>query len=279
MGAKKWVIGIFVTVLFLPVIAIMWLFSGSGMCGEGQEVVASSTLYEIIWHHSDCGATTDYNTTVYFKDTRTGEEQVLLEGYGRPTLDINWRDDQVNIKLEKIRELYDITDMVQMQDGYSVSVTDVRESDNVRIMNKDKTWTLGQSKQGDTNLIVRYDTELKSKVNTADYPIRMGVAVPITLNEGNHEILANLEDKIIKLLGNDGVIYVVLSASDLSLNEFIQTNALGNFKEYVFYVKRGYDFETLHNTLKQEFPELDVQMYAEEDLSWAGYEEFAHLRK
>ena len=143
-------------------------------------------------------------------------------------------------------------------------------------------WAIGRSRQSGINLVIRYNTELKSKVNPNDYPIRMGVAVPIVLEESNNNILANLEDKIIELIGDDGVIYLVVSSSGYGLKKFfrfIKTNSSNDFKEFAFYMKRGYDFKELHNTLKENFTELDIQMYAEEDPDWNGYEEYADLRR
>jgi len=116
-------------------------------------------------------------------------------------------------------------------------------------------------------MIIRVSSGYKDAAGHPDYPIKMGVAVPLNYTDG--EMIGNLknsiEDSIEGILnkGEKGVLVTIIT----SLGE-------QKFLEFVSYTKSELDFKSLHEQLINTFPKEEVQMYAERDLKWDTYLSF-----
>ena len=117
------------------------------------------------------------------------------------------------------------------------------------------------------NLIVRINIGYKDATGHPDYPIKMGVALPfIAENTDSIHIIKNtIEDTINDLLGmgTNGIVVAVITC--LSKQKFI---------EFLSYTRNELDFQSIHRTLKEKFPDEDIQMYAEPDLGWKQFKSF-----
>ena len=121
----------------------------------------------------------------------------------------------------------------------------------------------------DTNnqMIIRINSGCKEAAGHPEYPIKMGIAVPLK-GTGDEivELLKNsIEDALEEILneGEKGVLVTVIT----SLGE-------QKFLEFVSYTKSDLNFQAIHENLKAKFPEQEVQMYAEQDTKWSTYLSF-----
>lgn len=80
-----------------------------------------------------------------------------------------------------------------------------------------------------------------------------------------HIIKNTIEDTINDLLGmgTNGIVVAVITC--LSKQKFI---------EFLSYTRNELDFQSIHRTLKEKFPDEDIQMYAEQDLGWKQFKSF-----
>jgi hypothetical protein len=119
--------------------------------------------------------------------------------------------------------------------------------------------------QGEDYTLLRINGGLKEAVGHPDYPIRVGVAVPVESIKDSNPTLEALEDMITERFNEDksGVGCLIITSLDGD-----------QFKEFVFYTKENVDFKTLHEELQEAFPSLEVQFYAEKDPQWSVYKEY-----
>lgn len=115
------------------------------------------------------------------------------------------------------------------------------------------------------HLILRINSGIKEAVGHPEYPIRMGIAIPLNPELVKDPILYSLEDAIEETLKEDT--QGILTVSITGMNEPM-------FRELLYYTKDSIDFATLHKELKDKFPQLEIQMYAEMDPAWDGYKGF-----
>lgn len=126
------------------------------------------------------------------------------------------------------------------------------------------SWSILEAKN--EGLIVRVNAGYKKAIGHPDYPIKMGIALPISSK--HDEAVANLkyqiEDTLEKLFheNNGALVAVVTGMKD------------PKFIEFLSYAKDGLDFASIHKTLKSKFPNEDVQMYAKGDPEWNAYKSF-----
>lgn len=130
-----------------------------------------------------------------------------------------------------------------------------------KLENLEEKWLVMKNDQGDMSFSI--NSCLKESAPVVNYPIRFGIAMPIEeFSKDTFEKLSDLEDSLNNKLNNgiDGV--VLLRIKKFSSEMFV---------EFVTYTKEGLDFENIHEALKEEFPEFDVQAYAKNDPSWEVY--------
>ena len=129
---------------------------------------------------------------------------------------------------------------------------------------KKETWTILEEKT--EGLIVRIKDGYLNCDSCSDYPVRMGVAMPV--KEHNAET-SNLKDSI------EGFLEKMFAKDNSGIFVAVQSGLKGEkFIEFVSYAKTNNDFESIHETLKEAFPLADVQMYAETDPDWEVYKSF-----
>jgi len=139
----------------------------------------------------------------------------------------------------------------------------VKSKKIVQIEDVPDKWSLHQVDSVEGKLISRVLDDFDSVTKKQDYPIRMGVAVPVNdLDSKTQEDLGLVEDELLKVLrqGSLGRLYVVITKLEKK-----------SFREFVAQVKRESDFEGIHSALKEKFSHLDVQMVAVEDKKWDMY--------
>jgi hypothetical protein len=141
---------------------------------------------------------------------------------------------------------------------------------NVTIENLPDEWSISQVENAEGTLIFRVLNRFDSVTEKKEYPIRIGIAVPIELfDDETKRQLEKLEDEIADMLKRDslGRLFGVIS----QLGE-------KQFREFVAQVKKDTDFEAVYNSLRKKFGKLDVQMTASEDTNWKMYTELQRGR-
>jgi hypothetical protein len=114
------------------------------------------------------------------------------------------------------------------------------------------------------SLIVRFNMGIKDAVGHPDYPIRMGIAVPIP-GARDHDLIERLEDFIVHHLQNGKCGVHVAVINKLADEKFV---------EFMCYANEDTNFENFHQMLEAAFPDQEIQMYAGQDPEWQGYISF-----
>ena len=131
-----------------------------------------------------------------------------------------------------------------------------------------ESWSIITEKPNPT--IIRVNTGYKDAIGHPDYPIKMGIAIPVdTHDEATMNVKSEIEDIL-----ND----TLLKKGDGALVAIITGLEGQRFIEFLSYTKRGgIDFAKIHQDLKTRFKDYEVQMYAENDIEWKAYRSFAHV--
>ena len=118
--------------------------------------------------------------------------------------------------------------------------------------------------------IIRINLGYKDAMGHPDYPIKMGIAIPVEVHdETTMEIKSEIEDIL-----ND----ILLKKGDGALVAIITGLEGQKFIEFLSYTKRGgIDFAKIHQDLKDKFKDYEVQMYADNDVKWEAFKSFGHL--
>lgn len=118
--------------------------------------------------------------------------------------------------------------------------------------------------------IIRINMGYKDAIGHPDYPIKMGIAIPVEVHdETTMDIKSEIEDIL-----ND----ILLKKGDGALVAIITGLEGQKFIEFLSYTKRGgIDFAKIHQDLKDKFKDYEVQMYADNDVKWDAFKSFAHL--
>lgn len=127
------------------------------------------------------------------------------------------------------------------------------------------SWSVLEQK--DTGLVIRINDGLKDAAGHPDYPIKMGIAVPIT-NQHAEQIFEQkeqLEKMINDVLGNNGIVTCVINGMKDP-----------KFFEFLIYTKNGLNFDSIGKSLTEKFPDLGIQMYAKLDPKWEAYKSFSN---
>ncbi|OHA81370.1 MAG: hypothetical protein A2675_02920 [Candidatus Yonathbacteria bacterium RIFCSPHIGHO2_01_FULL_51_10] len=125
------------------------------------------------------------------------------------------------------------------------------------------SWSILEEKNKD--LIIRVNTGLKDATGHTDYPIKVGVAIPVKAQDDINSIKNAGEDALDEIWKQEGKGVIVAVITGMSDPRFI---------ELLSYAKKDTDFASLHKTLKDKFPNEDVQMYANEESNWDTYKSF-----
>ena len=131
-----------------------------------------------------------------------------------------------------------------------------------------ESWAMIEEKSNPT--IIRINMGYKDAVGHPDYPIKMGIAIPVEVHDdATMKIKSEIEDTL-----ND----TLLKKEDGSLVAIITGLAGQKFIEFLSYTKRGgVDFAEIHQDLQERFKGHEVQMYTDNDPEWKAYKSFAHI--
>jgi hypothetical protein len=118
--------------------------------------------------------------------------------------------------------------------------------------------------------IIRVNMGYKDAIGHSDYPIKMGIAIPVEQHDDAvMDLKSEIEDILNDILFQTGKGTTVAIITGLELPRFI---------EFLSYTKKGgVDFPKIHQDLKGKFKDYEIQMYAENDPKWLAYNSFAHL--
>jgi hypothetical protein len=135
---------------------------------------------------------------------------------------------------------------------------------NTELTDLPDKWTVLKSESDGSLMIVRMLENMESVSDKKDYPIRVGIAVPVASMDAETQKLLDSLEKVITdsfKTNTQGKLYAVITQ-------------LGSqtFKEYVVQSKSTADFALIHKDLKNTFPQLEIQMVAKEDPNWEMYQ-------
>ena len=131
-----------------------------------------------------------------------------------------------------------------------------------------ESWSIIEEKTIPT--IVRVNMGYRDAIGHPEYPIKMGIAIPV---ENNDEATMKIKSEIEDLLED------ILFKKDIGTLVAIVTGLQGQkFIEFLSYTKKsGVDFPKIHQDLKNKFKDYEVQMYADNDPKWEAYKSFVHI--
>lgn len=136
------------------------------------------------------------------------------------------------------------------------------------ILDYPESWSIIEEMPNPT--LVRINLGYKDAIGHPDYPIKMGIAIPVAVHdEATMKIKSEIEDILndVLLKKGDGAIVAIITG--LEGQKFI---------EFLSYTKRGgIDFAKIHQDLKDKFKDHEIQMFADNDIEWKAYRSFAHL--
>ena len=124
---------------------------------------------------------------------------------------------------------------------------------------------LEAGKDSEIYTLIRINEGIREAAGHPDYPIRVGVAIPVNSLKEENEALNAVEDMLTEQLESKDLGIQVMAVSGMGGQEF---------KEYVFYTKTSVDFKTLHENIQAAFPKYEIQFYAEKDPDWVLYKEY-----
>lgn len=120
-------------------------------------------------------------------------------------------------------------------------------------------------RDGENYSIIRINDGIKEAAGHPEYPIRIGLAIPVDSLKDENMALYEVEDMLTEQLESKGLGIQVMAVSGMDGQEF---------KEFVFYTKESVDFKTLHEDIQAAFPKYEIQFYAEKDSNWSIYLEY-----
>ncbi len=129
-----------------------------------------------------------------------------------------------------------------------------------------ENWTMLEGgKDSEIYTLIRINSGIKEATGHPDYPIRVGVAIPVNSLKDENEALNAVEDLLTEKLESKDLGIQAMAVSGMGGQEF---------KEFVFYTKENVDFKTLHDDIQAAFPKYEIQFYAEKDPDWNVYKEY-----
>ncbi len=126
-------------------------------------------------------------------------------------------------------------------------------------------WSLLQ--EDARGLVLRVNLGYADSIGHPDYPIKMGIAIPIRTEHDEYvsELKESVEVVLDEILSNGEKGAFVAVITGLHAPKFV---------EFLAYAKKDLDFAAIHQTLKVKFPDFEVQMYANADPGWNTYRSF-----
>lgn len=129
-----------------------------------------------------------------------------------------------------------------------------------------ENWLLLEGvRDGEKYTMIRINDGIKEAAGHPDYPIRIGVAIPVDSLKDENKALYEVEDMLTEQLESKGLGIQAMAVSGMESQEF---------KEFVFYTKDSVDFKTLHEDIQAAFPKYEIQFYAEKDSDWSVYKDY-----
>jgi hypothetical protein len=127
----------------------------------------------------------------------------------------------------------------------------------------EEKWALAHIRDPDRgDLILRIDEAADTPPNVAAFPIRVGIAVPLS-TAADFTIIDPLEHQIEEYLH---------TAAEGMLAAIISGTSPPYFREFIAYARDSFDLVALREVLATRLPHLEIQSYAEPDPSWHAFE-------
>lgn len=131
-------------------------------------------------------------------------------------------------------------------------------------------WGVAELGFDSSPLIVRYNESARSWIGHSGLPIKLGFAIPLNFpNEGGlpdpdeNEQLSIVEDTIVQEIASRTIALQALALTT------------GVMKEFVFYIPRGVDIKSIHESIQAAVESHEVQCMAVTDPKWDSYSQFA----
>jgi hypothetical protein len=131
-----------------------------------------------------------------------------------------------------------------------------------------ENWSIIEELRNPT--IIRINMGYKDAIGHPDYPIKVGIAIPV---EDHDDVTMSLKSEIEDIL--EDVLFKTGSGALVAIITGLEGQ---KFIEFLSYTKRGgIDFPKIHQDLKNKFKDYEIQMYADNDPKWDAYKSFAHI--
>ena len=131
-------------------------------------------------------------------------------------------------------------------------------------------WGVAEADVDSSPLIVRYNQSARDWIAHSQLPIKLGFAIPLNSPNENglpdpeeNEQLNEIEDVVLRLVASRTPALHVL------------TLTTGIMKEFVFYIPRGVDIRSLHESIQTAVVTHKVQCMATSDPKWGSYMQFS----
>jgi Family of unknown function (DUF695) len=129
----------------------------------------------------------------------------------------------------------------------------------------DRGWRVARGRFDGQPVVVRCNPRFRDAVDRAEWPIRIGVALPVrapdsvgwpSRTEGNE--LGRAEDEIVRLAGDRAVIVAVITVSGV--------------RELVLHARASGWIEEFHREAQEAIATHEVQVVAQDDPGWETFE-------
>jgi hypothetical protein len=130
-------------------------------------------------------------------------------------------------------------------------------------------WSVSKADYDGRPLLARFNTGYSDATDREDYPIQIGVAIPLKdVDEQGwpsgeeNRVLQAVEDTMLSVLGGRAVLVGALTVNGV--------------REFVLYSRDSDWIESFHRALDAAVPSHEVQVMAKQDPAWSTYLEFVH---
>ena len=138
-----------------------------------------------------------------------------------------------------------------------------------RLTDDGHSWGVAQAGYDDSPLIVRYNESARDWAGHSEMPIKLGFAIPLNSpNEGGlpdpdeNEQLNVIEDIVVR----------EIESRTRALHALALTT--GTMKELVFYIPRGVDIKSIHESIQSAVTTHEVQCMAVNEPNWDSFTQF-----
>ncbi len=130
-----------------------------------------------------------------------------------------------------------------------------------------EAWDISRGEYDDMLLLARFNSAYRRASNLTDYPIQIGVAIPLVSPDahgmpGSHEEveLAAIEETILREAAGQAVLVGVITTKSM--------------REFVLYTTTGDWIESFHLRLSSGVASHEIQVMAKRDPEWTVYRQF-----